>query len=143
MGWISRWQYLRRARRLERAMISCLLGDGTRQRGFGSPPFSSASDRRSLTPRCGAERRARAHLPRDMAAVIEPSIPDATPELHHPGTVEISSSDLSAIERLLSRIADNTGSLVSSNPGGDIRAVVNRLEEANRHLSTIASNTRR
>lgn len=51
---------------------------------------------------------------------------------------EISRSDLSAIERYLAQIADNTRAY----SGGDIQAVVNRLETANGILREIASNTR-
>lgn len=58
---------------------------------------------------------------------------------------DVSRSDLGTIERYLSEISNKLGSLVNSlyNPGGDLKAVVNRLETANGHLSTISSNTRR
>jgi hypothetical protein len=78
-----------------------------------------------------------------MATVERNGLINKLSEFHEPARADISSSDLANIERLLSNIAENTRSLVSNNPGGDIRAVVNRLETANGHLSTIASNTRK
>lgn len=59
------------------------------------------------------------------------------------GAAELSRGDLGTIERYLSDISGKLSSLLSGNPGNDVKAIVNRLETANGHLSTIASNTRR
>ncbi len=93
-----------------------------------------------------------AHVPvaTRQASISPPGGPSATrivsPETANP-SADISRSDLSAIERLLSRIADNTGEIVNrsprSSPGQDFQAVINRLETANGILREIASNTRR
>lgn len=68
---------------------------------------------------------------------------DARADFEHLARADISVPDLSTIERLLSKIDDNTRSLVSSNVGGDIRAVVNRLDETNHQVNVFANDTRK
>ena len=71
-----------------------------------------------------------------------------TPGSDSVATMDISPSDVSEIKRLLSAIAGGVQQM-SGEQGGNLRAVVNRLEvtngklgDANSYLREIASNTR-
>lgn len=58
-------------------------------------------------------------------------------------TYDISRSDLTTIERYLSEISSKLSSLVSGSPGYDLKALINRVETVNGHLSQIVRNTQK